>query len=314
MGGRTGAEPGRAGAANAPGKTRGKKESVNETGEKKAVQRAASFNGMTAREWAAASKNVWNDVSSPRSGTQLDHGATFPEKLAARIIAIYSREGDLVLDPFVGTGTTLSACSDAGRNGIGIELNERYHAAAEGVTKRERRTAAVRLAAIKDDCRNVLHHVEPESVQLVITSPPYANFIQKAEADRKKTHKNSIITKENNSRVKRYSDQPEDFGNLQYGEFLDAIKGLMEKLLVVTKPGGYNVWIVKDARDTRRGVPYVSFHSDFARLGEAAGFAFHDLIVWDQNEQRRLVLLGYPSVFYTNQNCSFMVVLRKPVT
>ena len=40
-------------------------------------------------------------------------------------------------------------------------------------------------------------------------------------------------------------------------------------------------------------------------------FKLHDLIVWDQNEQRSLVLLGYPSVFYTNQNCSFIVVMRK---
>nr|MDO8085249.1 DNA methyltransferase [Candidatus Sigynarchaeum springense] len=298
--------------ANIPCQTDGADEREAGIGGKEAEQRAATFNGMSAKEWAAASKNVWNDVSSPRSDTQLDHGATFPEKLIARIISIYSREGDLVLDPFVGTGTTLAACLDTGRDGIGIELNEHFFANAEDITRREPRHRAVRLVAINDDCRNVLKHVKPESVQLMVTSPPYANFIQKAEEDRKKTHKNSIITNENNSRVKRYSDRPEDFGNLHYDDFLDNIKALMEKLLVVTKKGGYNVWIVKDARDTRRGIPYVPFHSDFARLGEAAGFKFHDLIVWDQNEQRRLVLLGYPSVFYTNQNCSFIVVLRKP--
>ncbi|MEX2684026.1 MAG: DNA methyltransferase [Candidatus Sigynarchaeota archaeon] len=283
-----------------------------ESGEKIAKQRAISFNGMTAKEWAAASKNVWNDVSSPRTDTQLDHGATFPEKLVARIISIYSREGDLVLDPFVGTGTTLAACFNTRRNGTGIELNKQFFLSAEKITKKERQPAPVKLVAINDDCRNVLHYVDPESVQLVVTSPPYANFIQKSEEDRRKTHKNSIITKENNSRVKKYSDLPEDFGNLQYNEFLSDIKALMEKLFVVTKKGGYNAWIVKDARDTRRGIPYVPFHSDFARLGEEAGFKYHDLIIWDQNEQRRLVLLGYPSVFYTNQNCSFIVVLRKP--
>ena len=50
---------------------------------------------------------------------------------------------------------------------------------------------------------------------------------------------------------------------------------------------------------------------NLARIGEEAGFKFHDLIVWDQNAQRSLILLGYPSVFYTNQNCSFIVVFRK---
>jgi DNA modification methylase len=217
-----------------------------------------------------------------------------------------------VLDPFVGTGTTLAACNAMGRNGVGIELNEQFHTHAMVVTEQQGVAPRVNLQAIHDDCRNVLDHVDTESVQLVITSPPYANFIQKAEADRKKTHKNSIIAKENNSRVKQYSESAEDFGNLHYDEFLSSIKDLMKKLLVVTKVGGYNVWIVKDARDTKRGIPYVPFHSDFARLGEEAGFKFHDMIVWDQNEQRRLVLLGYPSVFYTNQNCSFIIVLRKP--
>jgi len=48
-----------------------------------------------------------------------------------------------------------------------------------------------------------------------------------------------------------------------------------------------------------------------ANLGEEVGFKLHDLIIWDQNEQRSLVLLGYPSIFYINQNCSFIVIMRK---
>ena len=275
------------------------------------VQRESSFNGMTAKEWASAGRNVWNDLSSPRSAKQLLHGATFPEKLVNRIISIYSRKGDLVLDPFLGTGTTLEACRNTGRNGIGIELNERFYSIARGITGQRTLLSPVNLKAIKGDCRDVLNFVEPGRVQLMVTSPPYANFIQKSEDDRQKTHKNSVLTGENNSRVKRYSGMAEDFGNLEYDDFLLNIKGLMKKLLVVTKKGGYNVWIVKDSRDTKRGIPYVAFHSDFARAGEEAGFKFHDLTVWDQNEHRRLVLLGYPTVFYTNQNCSFIVVLRK---
>jgi DNA modification methylase len=273
-------------------------------------QKGRTFNGLSAKEWASMSRNVWDDVSSPRQKKHIDHGATFPEKLASRLITMYSRPGDLVLDPFVGTGTTLEACVSAGRNGIGIELNETFCRAAQRTIRPAGEGTMIEV--INDDCRNLARHVENGSVQLMITSPPYADFIQKSVEDRSKVHKRSRIAIDNNSRVKQYSDDRRDFGNLPYDQFLRELGSLLRELYDVTKPGGYNAWIVKDYRDTRNGVPYVAFHADLARLGEACGFRFHDLIVWDQNDQRSLILLGYPSVFYTNQNCSFIVVFRKP--
>lgn len=275
-----------------------------------------TFNGLTPREWTLLSKNVWNDVSSARQKKHLEHGATFPEKLIDRLIRMYTKEGDLVFDPFLGTGTTLEACVNTRRNGIGIELNEKFIPYAQKIVQQASQQAvlgkSISLQVVHDDCRNLLKYVKEQTVQLMVTSPPYANFIQKSVEDRKKTHKVSLITMENNSTVKPYSDKKEDFGNLEYKEFLDQLRILMKNLFTATKKGGYNVWIVKDTRDTKNNIPYVSFHSDLAKIGEEAGFKYHDLIVWDQNAQRSLVLLGYPSVFYTNQNCSFLVILRRP--
>lgn len=278
---------------------------------KEAEQREKTFNGLTAREWTLLSKNVWNDVSSPRKKKHLDHGATFPEKLANRLIRMYSKEGALILDPFLGTGTTLEACRNTNRAGIGIELNEKFVKHAKEVTKQATLNTKINLEVIHDDCRNLLKHVKENSVQTMITSPPYANFIRKSVKDREKTHKTSLIRINNKSTVKPYSDDEKDFGNLDYEDFLKELKPILRDLYKVTVPGGYNVWVVKDYRDTKNKVPYISFHHDLANLGEEAGFKFHDLIVWDQNEQRSLVLLGYPSIFYTNQNCSFLVVFRK---
>lgn len=280
--------------------------------EKEIEQRKKSFNGLTAKEWASLSKNVWNDVSSSRDKKHIEHGATFPEKMINRLIRMYSKEGDLIFDPFLGTGTTLEACRNTKRNGVGIELSERFIIHAKQIEKQQTLGNSVSLQVIQDDCRNLLNHIKENSVQLMVTSPPYANFIQKSVEDREKTHKTSLIKLANNSTVNQYSERQEDFGNLDYKTFLQEIKELMKKLFIVTKKGGYNVWVIKDYRDTKNGIPYISFHSDLAKIGEEAGFKYHDLITWDQNEQRALVLLGYPSVFYTNQNCSFLVVLRKP--
>lgn len=116
---------------------------------------------------------------------------------------------------------------------------------------------------------------------------------------------------DNKSTVKQYSKDERDFGNYDYNKFLVELKLILENCYQVTKSKGYNVWVVKDYRNTKKNIPYVDFHSDLAHLGQEVGFKYHDLIIWDQGEQRKLVLLGYPSVFYTNQNCSFLVVFRK---
>jgi DNA modification methylase len=270
------------------------------------------FNGLTPTEWASLSTNVWSDLSSPRQPRHKEHGAVFPLKLAERIVSMYSGREDIVFDPFNGIGTTILAARKLNRHGIGIELNPRFFEMTHewldevGDELGSAGSATVHL----DDCRNLEKYLEPDSVALTFTSPPYADFIQRSIADRQKTHKKSRIVLDNKSVVKQYSDHEQDFGNLQYDLFLDESKELFEKLLSVTKPDGYAVWVVKDYR-LPPDRPYISMHSDLAQKAQEAGWLWHDLIVWDQNAQRRLVLLGFPTRFYTNQNCSFLIVLRK---
>lgn len=282
---------------------------------KEREQRQRSFNDLSAREWALHSKNVWNDVSSPRNPLQLAHGAVFPVKLAERLIRIYSGAGDCVLDPFLGIGSTLVAAQNLRRSCIGFELNKEFAKTAIEWGKQNADLLsdadALQHKVYNEDCRELRKFVEKESVQVTVTSPPYANFIDKSLEDRENVHKKSLIRHANNSTIRRYSGSASDFGNLPYGQFLAEIEGVLAANHEITRDGGYSAWVVKDYRDTRNKIPYVAFHSDLAAVAQAAGWKFHDLIVWDQTEQRRLVLLGYPSVFYTNQNCSFIVVLRK---
>lgn len=280
-------------------------------GEKEQAQRERSFNSLTAKEWARLSRNVWRDLSPLRSREKKIHGATFPKPLSDRLIKMYSKEGDLVFDPFLGTGTTLISAKQLNRHGVGIELNETYFSYASNLIGMPDLFSTSNICAHNDDCRHLEKYLEDGSVQLTVTSPPYADFIQKSLEDREKVHKTSLIKTKNNSTVRQYSDSENDFGNLSYQDFLCQIEGVLSSLYKKTKTGGYGAWVVKDYRDTKNGISYIDFHSDLARVGQSVGFEYHDLIVWDQNENRSLVLLGYPSTFYTNQNCSFIVVFRK---
>ena len=67
--------------------------------------------------------NVWDiPVSSGVKG----HSATFPLELPIKCLENFSKEGDLVLDPFVGSGTTGIACKKMNRNFIGFDINKDY--------------------------------------------------------------------------------------------------------------------------------------------------------------------------------------------
>jgi DNA modification methylase len=74
--------------------------------------------------------NVW-EIPPERSNITRVHPAQFPEALARDHIASWSNPGDLVLDPFCGSGTTARAALDLGRNFIGIEINPDYCEIAE---------------------------------------------------------------------------------------------------------------------------------------------------------------------------------------
>jgi DNA modification methylase len=68
-------------------------------------------------------RNVWHLGPEPFAEA---HFATFPTEIPRRCILAGSREGDTVLDPFLGAGTTLLVADRLGRDGIGIELNPEY--------------------------------------------------------------------------------------------------------------------------------------------------------------------------------------------
>jgi len=68
--------------------------------------------------------NLWNIKSGKKE--HKDHGAVFPEELVEKVVSNFTKEGDTVLDPFMGTGTKGYVCKKLNRKFIGIEIDEDY--------------------------------------------------------------------------------------------------------------------------------------------------------------------------------------------
>lgn len=100
--------------------------------------RMATGSGMDRRVAAWAGRDMVYPTNVLHMATECSnrgHSAAFPEALPAWFVRLFTQPGDVVLDPFMGSGTTLAAAVGIGRRAIGVDINEDYcRVAAERLT------------------------------------------------------------------------------------------------------------------------------------------------------------------------------------
>ena len=70
--------------------------------------------------------DIWR-IGRGGRGKNDGHGAVFSPKLVSKVLNGWSKTGDIILDPFMGTGTTGAVCKELGRDFIGIEISKEYY-------------------------------------------------------------------------------------------------------------------------------------------------------------------------------------------
>jgi DNA modification methylase len=112
----------------------------------------------TADEFMDATLDLWE--LAPESATRVGHPAPFPVELPQRLIDLYTYQGDVVLDPFMGSGTTAVAAVRTGRHYLGYDTDEAYAKAARARVAAEASSAAVRQdrpVALVDKATDTAH-------------------------------------------------------------------------------------------------------------------------------------------------------------
>ena len=271
--------------------------------------RPRELNELSGAEWAGMSRSV-EEYPDVRSEKQRIHGACFPQSLAEQQIKIFTKPGETVLDPFVGVGTTIDAAVALRRKVIGIQLSLKFADVARHNIQEENSLSS-EAKVITDDARNLLKYVSSESIDFVLTSPPYSTLLKDlGGAFAHKWREHSSIDPIPNPTP--YSSSSDDLGNMTYSEYLDAIQDVLSLTMATMKPRTYAVWVVKDFRNIKQGVPYVNLHGDIIDRAQSVGLTLWDIRIYNQTRFRPLVCLGYPSRnFYLNIGHSYLLTLRK---
>ena len=82
---------------------------------------------LSQKEWVEFTKQIWN-IPIPGKGDLAfgEHSAIMPEEIVRRCVRLFTFVGDIVLDPFAGSGTTLKVAKELERNFVGYEISKSY--------------------------------------------------------------------------------------------------------------------------------------------------------------------------------------------
>ncbi|MHA1149113.1 MAG: DNA methyltransferase [Promethearchaeota archaeon] len=269
----------------------------------KKVDPRNKLNDLNSTEWIKRTKSVWYSVPPPRDKLKVQHPATFAESDIGELIKFFTKKGDTVLDPFVGTGSTLIAAWNLKRIGIGIELIDEWIELAWKRINLSTQAEITQSSIIQRDARVKLIEFRECSISFIITSPPYWKILRKAKDHKSKQERLSkgLATK--------YSESAEDLGNIEdYDLFLDELNNVFHHCYRVLKKGKYMCVIVSDFR---RKKSFYMFHSDIANKILEHGFILKSVNILVQ-DNKNLYPYGYPFDYVPNINHQFILIFRKP--
>ena len=200
--------------------------------------------------------------------TKSYRGSFLPD-MARLAIKRYSKEGDLILDPFVGCGTTVVEAQCLNRSAIGYDINSRGIEIAKEMLKQEclskSKKGLTHIVKRKDSryftTKDILRDGGKKYVDMILTSPPYYNNL-------------------------KYSDDPEQLGKIKdYDAFLSELNKVWKNCFKVLKEGGFMLVVVGDVRGSIKGrkdkglYGLVPLHMDITNQLVNIGFTLWDIII-----------------------------------
>jgi len=254
------------------------------------------INCLTGKEWLKCQLGVWQFSYEGRDIRDKEvHPAVFPIGLAKRVIGLFTHQGELVVDPFVGSGTTLVAAQDLDRNAVGFDLHEKYVRVSEGRLLQPTLGSSSRQLAIQDDARNIPEYLREETVALIFTSPPYANLLNRRRLN--KSRRGDLRKSKQYLEIEQYSQDARDLGTLDPPEFGKAMGDIFRGMLPLLRPKAHCVINVPDMWWNNKRI---TLHIVVVEALRRAGYELRNTIIWDRlNIVNKVGIFGWPSNYIT---------------
>jgi hypothetical protein len=264
---------------------------------------ANTVNDLTGREWVFWTRSVITKPYPPdmQHALRSRHGGQKPPDLCADLLRVVTKEGQRVLDPFMGVGGVLLGASLCGRKALGVDINPawieiyREVCAQEGIAPQE---------AIQSDACAALAGMTDRRFDCVLTDVPYWKM---DSAGRSRGTFKRVGEKGRPARASKLS-QFNDHPYASKEEWLSAMGEVFDRAVVLLKTSGYLLTFIGDMyRDNR----YHCLSAELAsRLSEIPGLVWKANLVW-YDVSKKLHLYGYqysyiPSLIHQN-----VLVFRK---
>lgn len=259
------------------------------------------INDLTGKEWIkfTCSWFIFNALKEDiKQEKALDpnsesHPATYSPTMISDFISFFTKEGDNVLDPFMGIGSTAEACRRTGRIAYGTELNPKYHNIAI------RRSKDFEKTIINGDAKLIDTYGFPE-IDFSISSPPYWDILNRSTGEFKKVRENKQLDT-------KYSENNLDLGNIDdYDEFIKSCAEVYVKMYNILRKGAHIVIIIKNVKKDGKFYPLAwDLAKELSSLYE-----LKDEKIWIQ-DKIGLAPYGYPFSWTSNILHHYCLILKK---
>ena len=253
------------------------------------------LNDLTGAEWQYWTKTVINTIypSNLQHKLRSQHGGQKPPDLCADLIKVFSKKGQLVLDPLAGVGGTLLGAARCGRKAVGIELNPKWIDIYKQVCELENLEA---FPLLLGDANQKLLELEPDSVDFVLTDVPYWIMDQVPKTRSSAAGRKSNLSRFNNQGLQSKTD------------WLLEMRLIFEKVAPILKPKGYMAVFIGDMY---HGKEYHFLAADLAQtISQINNFVLKSDIIW-HDDSKMLHIYGYPFAYIPSVIHQHILIFRK---